>query len=348
MKIVKNKGGSYSVRYKTASGKNISKALGTRDMQEAKKLCKDAKYEEIEMAARAGALQREAIAMIVADRKITLNDLINEWKSYKRDLAQSDNTIYSQETLIRAFSEMSGVSLLQDVTKEMVSKYINQPGKAKSGSREQRHSALKSLYNFAIASGYAITNPTKLVAIDKSKLSHKQKERKRRIPFTLAEYNKIITHADYFFLEATALGWWTGMRLSDIARLEWESINFEEKTLTVHTKKRDVRICLPLLNDLVGGGALLGLFSNLDKGKKYVFPLQAEIDKDPKRRATLSVYYGRMLKRLDITGKSFHCLRHSFVSRCSQAGKSLEDIALWVGHSSTETTEIYSHQSSRI
>lgn len=82
--------------------------------------------------------------------------------------------------------------------------------------------------------------------------------------------------------------------------------------------------------------------------EKYVFPAQCEIDKDVSRRATLSVYYGRMLARIGITGKSFHCLRHSFVSRCHEAGKTLEQIAVWVGHSSEETTKIYDHRDSRI
>lgn len=351
MKIYKEKTGIYYVSFLSSDGKRKRKSLETKNLKTARELCKQAKIEELEMAARAGALQRDAIAMIVSGKKVKLTDLIAEWKKYKTNMAQSENTIYTQESLINAFIDFAGVSYLHGVTKDMVAKYINQDNRAKAGSREQRHSALRSLYQYAIAMGYTITNPTKLVAIDKSKLSHAQKEKKPRVPITKEEYNKIIAHGDYFFMEATAIAWWTGMRLSDIARLEWDSIDLENKTLIVHTKKTDTRICIPLTHTLVGRGAVLRMLERLAKKKldeKYVFPAQCEIDKDVSRRATLSVYYGRMLARIGITGKSFHCLRHSFVSRCHEAGKTLEQIAVWVGHSSEETTKIYDHRDSRI
>ena len=346
VKIKKNSSGNYSVSFITANGKTATRSLGTKNLETARKLCKDAKIKELELAARAGALQKDAIAAIVANQKIKLTDLVKEWKGYKTALAQSVNTIFTQETLINAFINQSTAKYLHTVTKEMVSAYINSPGSAKAGSRDQRHSALKSMYQFAIASGYTITNPTQLVAIDKSKLSHEQKEKKPRVPLTTEEYNTVIAHSDYFFCEATALAWWTGMRMSDIARLEWDSIDFKKKTLTVHTKKRDARICLPLGHELIGGGCLLKLLGRLKedaRSKKYVFPKQRELDLNPSRRSTLSVYYTRMLNRLNIEGKSFHCLRHSFVSRCARKGKTLEDIAIWVGHSSSSTTETYHH-----
>ena len=349
MKIIKNKTGTYSVKFLASNGKMRTQSLRTSNLKEAKELCRLAKYEELEMAAKAGVLQREAISIITAGKSIKLHELLQEWKAYKTNLAQSENTIYTQETLLNAFFNHAKVKHLHEITDSQVSSYLNQTGRAKAGSREQRHSAVKSLYQFAVAKGYTHKNPASLVGIDRSKLSHTQKEKKPRVPFTVQEYNTIIINADFFFMEATALAWWTGMRLSDIARLEWESFDAKAKTLTVHTKKRDVRICLPLMDPLVGEGVLYKMLYDLERDdKKYMFPLQREIDCDPQRRATLSVYYGRMLARLGITGKSFHCFRHSFVSRCAKAGKELTDIALWVGHSSSETTEIYNHQGSRI
>lgn len=64
---------------------------------------------------------------------------------------------------------------------------------------------------------------------------------------------------------------------------------------------------------------------------------------DPEKRAKLSVHAGRIFARAGVEGKSFHCLRHSFVTRLSKSGKSLEEIGKIVGHSSTETTKGYAH-----
>lgn len=344
MKITKNRSGNYAVRFKTSTG-YTTKSLGTQSMSEAKALVKEAKIEEIESAAKIGALQREAIASIVSGSDVKMQDAISEWKEYKENLAQSENTIFSQEAILQAFASRQKISSINQVNESNISAYINEAGKVKLGAREQRLSAIKSLLQFSVAKCYILTDPSKLVAVDKSKLTHKKKEKKKRKPITEFEFHHILMNSEHFNKQATALAWWTGMRLSDIARLEWDSIDFESKTLIVHTKKTDTRICLPLDHELIGGGVLIKLLSEIEViDNTYVFPHQCELDKDVSRRATLSTYYGRMLARLGIEGKSFHSLRHSFVSRCRKDGRTLEGIALWVGHSSAKTTEIYDHQ----
>lgn len=343
MKINKNRSGIYAVRFKTSTGKFTTKSLGVKSLAEARQLVKDAKIEEIEAAAKIGALQRDAIASIVSGKDLHIQDVIAEWTQYKRNLSQSENTIFTQSSLLQSFVDLCKITKLQQIKESHISDYINQVGEVKIGAREQRLSAVKSLFQFSVANGYVLRDPSQLVAVDKSKLSHKSKEKKKIIPITEFEFKHILRNADHFFKEASALAWWTGMRLSDIARLEWDSIDFNEKTLTVHTKKTDTRICLPMNDPLIGGGKLIKILSKLEvRHDDYCFPEQRELDLDPSRRATLSTYFGRMLKRLNID-KSFHCFRHSFVSRCKNEGKELEDIALWVGHSSSSTTQIYSH-----
>ena len=345
MKIIKNRSGNYAVRFKTASG-YTSKSLGTKSKAEAKHLVKEAKIEEIEAAAKIGALQRDAIASIVADGDTKIQDIITEWAKYKETLAHSSNTIFSQKLILQSFTSTFKITTISQITEENIFDYINEvEGDITLGAREQRLSAIKSLIQYCVAKCYILSDPSKIAVIDKSKLSHKKKEKKKRKPFTEFEFHHIMKNAEHFHEHATALAWWTGMRLSDIARLEWDSIDFKAKTLTVHTKKSDARICLPLMDELIGGGELINVLADLKvNDNTYCFPEQRELDTDPSRRATLSVYYGRMLSRLGIEGKSFHSLRHSFVSRCRKHGKNLEDIALWVGHSSEETTKIYDHQ----
>ena len=65
------------------------------------------------------------------------------------------------------------------------------------------------------------------------------------------------------------------------------------------------------------------------------------------RTSHLSTEFERLTKKLGIinpnngNGKSFHMLRHAFVTRLSSNGLNLEDIAKHVGHSSTTTTKMY-------
>ena len=109
---------------------------------------------------------------------------------------------------------------------------------------------------------------------------------------------------------------------------------------------------IPIGGDIFGGKELPYVLSQIEyKGKPvYCFPDRRKDSIDPKKRSKESTYYKRLLERVseieglpELSGKSFHCLRHSFVSRLKKHGKTLEEIGKLVGHSSTETTQGYVH-----
>ena len=349
MKIKKSKvTGKYSVQYKTSSGKYATLALGTTDRKEAEARVKEAKIEEIERLAIIDGLQKEAIASIVAGKKLKLSAILKEWENYKHNLAQAENTIYIQGLMITQFLESSKLNDkgITAVTPELVKKFLNEKDGVSLSQREQRQSSLKSFFKFAIAAGYTQENPVELVAIDKSKLTHKQKEERPKVAFKKSEYDKLMKHAPYFFRQAIALCWWTGLRIVDVCNLEWDCFGESDntKTLTIHTQKRDVRVCLPIEDPLIGGGELLEIMQQIEfEDPTYCFPVQREWMNNPKGRSKLSLYFSRILKRLDMyeAGKGWHSLRRSFVTRLKREGKTLEDIAIWVGHSDTQTTEKY-------
>ena len=348
MKLIKSPTtGNYSVRFKSRSGKEITRSLHTCNKKEAHIMVKEAGIEKIEMAAKINALTRDAITSIVADRNITLGECIDEWSKFSQVRAKSANTIFTQESLLNRFVNFSGVRKISEVTDKHIADYVNEKIDIKLKSREQRLSALKSLFTYAIANSYTINDPCVGIVVDASKLSHKQKETKSRIPFTKSEYNKMIKHAPYFFKQAVMLGWWTGLRAIDVCKLEWDS--WGEDHLTVWTEKTDTRVQLPYDSPDIGGGILRSVVTEIEHNKtRYCFPEWAEVISDPKLRSRFSVYFSRFLDRMEIEGKSFHCFRHTFVSRikAENYNSSIETIAKWVGHSSVETTKGYLHETS--
>ena len=345
MKLIQSeKTGIYSVRFKTQSGKTITRNLATASKKEAIKIVKEAKIEELELAAKINALTKDAIVSIVADRNILFQDCINEWVDFSKIKSRSSNTMYTQAGLQNNFAEFIGIKHISEATSKCVSRWINEPNKGVSlNARKQRLAALRSIFSYAVANSYIMKDPTAGVAVDASKLSHKQKETKTRKPFTEEEYEKMLTHAEGFMKYAITLGWWTGLRIIDVSKLEWEC--WSEDHLTVWTEKQDKRVLLPLDNPVIGGGKLRTLLSEVPfEDKKHCFPVWAEVADDPKRRSRFSVYFRRFLERMEIKDKSFHCFRHSFVTRTKMDfDSSLERIAEWVGHSQTATTERYLH-----
>lgn len=349
MKLIQSeKTGIYSVKFKTQSGKYRTESLGTSSKREAVMLVKEANIEEQETLAKINALRRDVFLSMTADTKILFQDCINEWYEYSKVRARSSNTIYTQSGLLTTFAAIAGIKKLSDVTSKGISNWVNSKEGINFNSRRQRLAAIRSLFAYAVANSYVTKDPTMEVAVDASKLSHKQKETKVRQPFTKTEYNKMIKRAPYFMKQAIVIGWWTGLRIVDISKLEWDS--WGEDNLTVWTEKQDKRVHLPYDNPLIGGGILRDTLQEVEfQDKKYLFPEWAELADDPKRRSRFSVYFKRFMNRIEIEDKSFHCLRHSFVTRVSKEvgqldyDSTLQKIAGWVGHSSTQTTKGYLH-----
>jgi integrase len=215
----------------------------------------------------------------------------------------------------------------------------------KAASRRVDLASLRSFFNFCSIRKYTDGDPSKLVSIKWNLLTHAQKEARVRQPFTDAEVAALLNatdpraHADVdpFWFCAIAIGRYTGLRLGDICSLEWDCFAAPGK-MKVWTNKSDTSVLLPLdrfpvLQDAV---AMIPY-----QDKAYCFPTQREAITDPRRRAYISVQFGRLCASLDILGKSFHSFRHTYAS-AEKTG--LEQIAMDLGHHSTKVTKGYIHE----
>lgn len=343
MKLYKNTTGQWSVRYKDSRGKEHSRSLKTKNKADAESIVKEAGIEQIERAGQIAALTKEVVAKIQSGKRVTIDEVNTEWTQHRKIYSASENSLYTADRVIDTFIREFGIKYLDEVTAEDVSSFINGDSDLSKGTRSQRLSTLRGLFDFATKRSYVLDDPTIDVKVNISKLSHKQKETKKKKPFTAQQFTKILTGATNDFMRtAIAISWYTGLRLGDICRLEWDSIG--EDSIVVWTEKRDKRVELPYDHPLIGGGNLKVILSGIEKlDDKYCFPKAKIIISDPKRRSNYSVQFSKIMKRLGMTG-SFHCLRHSFVTRLAKEGESLEDIGKLVGHSDTKTTEIYNHE----
>lgn len=345
MKLVKHKSGQYSVRYLGQDGNEKSTALGVTQLNEAKILVKELKISELEKAAKLELLSQEVISKITGTGSHKFMNVIKEFEMHKRRVAASPNTINTIMAIYRQFAREYKYTnkSIADVSEKDLFDFINRNDGTSLSNKKLRHTSFNSLFKYAVAKGYMPINPAVLIKVDIGKMSHAQKETAKRKPFTKWEYGQVVKHAPYFFKEATIISYWTGLRLGDCCSLEWDSIT--EKYLTVWTSKRDKRVRIPLGHKLFGGQTLVRTLKSIEKtDKKYCFPMWHKTQQRAKTRSKPSVYYNRILKRLLIEGKSFHCLRHSFTTRLYMSGVMLEDIGKVVGHSNAETTQGYIHK----
>ena len=314
--------------------------LDTKDRAVAKRLAKAAKLEDIEFTAKARLLTAEAIQRLTNDSRITGEQALVKWRSLAdTKLGLSPTTLYGYEANIRRFLV---VTKLADKPITMASfhhvdDYVNAHDGTTASTRSARRSSLDNFFRVCTDEGFIVRNPAGLSKVRMHRLTFEQKEKQTREPFTELDLDVLSSIEDPFWKVAIHLSLNYGLRLSDISQLEWASFA-KQGRLIVWTDKRDRRIEMPLL------GETEALLRTIRRGSSpWVFPVQSALTADPNKRATHSTYFGRILRRLGIEGKSFHCLRHTFASRRAAHGDTIDEIRVKLGHTSTVTTEGYVH-----
>jgi len=343
MKLTKDKSGIYKAKFYTEHG---PREVTTKcsDKEAARKVVKQAGLEQIESAARAGKLSAAVLSKVLAGRKITLENSKAEWLKWLGNSGRSPRTIDNYNQEIGGWLASMPTLTPTEITDDMINRWLNDPAKAEQlSSRKARHAALRTFLDFCAAKDWVFGNPARLVRVNMSLLTHSQKEKKRRLPFTDEEVATVLAGTDpgSFWHSAVAIGRYLGLRLSDIAKLEWDTFA-EPGVAVVWTDKRDRRVALPTTHPTL----LKALEAIPREHKRFVFPDQRELALDMKRRSYLSCDFSRVCARLGIT-KSFHSLRHAFATALDREGKPLWYIADAMGHAygkpSFATTGGYIH-----
>ena len=151
----------------------------------------------------------------------------------------------------------------------------------------------------------------------------------------------------------------TGLRIGEICALKWSDINVADGTITVqrtieriyvvegekkHTQlvintPKTVNSCreIPMSKELL---AMLKPIKKVVNGDFYVLTNE---DK-PTEPRTYRNYYNRLMEKLDIPKLKYHGLRHSFATRCIEAGCDYKTVSVLLGHSNISTTlNLYVH-----
>ena len=269
----------------------------------------------------------------------------------KLDLKQS--TIVSKERILMIFTSFlsgSAVASPADITKIEIADFI----KLRSTRRQARTlsgevGVLRGYFRFLCMQG----------SLDSSILLHLRSIRfssEHHLPSvwpssTVESFLKAIDRQtsvgkrDYAMLLLAAR---LGLRSIDIVSLKLDSIDWPECRLKFTQSKTQRHLSLPLVNDVAN--AIIDYLQSArpDSEHREVFlktraphgPLKSAgtfywIIKSAKKKANIKLAAGMP--------RGVHALRHTLATNLLKQGQSMESIASVLGHSSIESTRIYTH-----
>lgn len=179
---------------------------------------------------------------------------------------------------------------------------------------------------------------------------------------SVANYRKILNYIQNHFT-FTGLGIYislsTGLRIGEICALKWSDINVTDGTIMVsrtieriyiiegEKKHTELVINTPKTKnscrEIPMSKELLAMVKPLKKVVNDDFYVLTN-DERPTEPRTYRNYYNGLMAKLDIPKLKYHGLRHSFATRCIEAGCDYKTVSVLLGHSNISTTlNLYVH-----
>ena len=179
---------------------------------------------------------------------------------------------------------------------------------------------------------------------------------------SVGNHRKILNHIQSHFT-FTGLGIYislsTGLRIGEICALKWSDINVVEGTITVsrtieriyiiegEKKHTELVINTPKTKnscrEIPMSKELLTMIKPLKKVVNDDFYVLTN-DERPTEPRTYRNYYNGLMVKLGIPKLKYHGLRHSFATRCIEAGCDYKTVSVLLGHSNISTTlNLYVH-----
>lgn len=181
---------------------------------------------------------------------------------------------------------------------------------------------IKTFLNFCVKRKYLLENPIKSM----EKYPTETKEPRFLSSKEIRLLLEVSREFEAYPIIAIAL--YTGMRLGEIGRLDWNDINYQDNTITIQKSKSKKFRRIPLHPNLK---AILG--PQKSSGAIFMY----------KRYTQLDWVLKCIRKRMDIPHFRFHDLRHTFASMMIKSGADLLTVSKILGHSAIQTTMIYAH-----
>lgn len=212
----------------------------------------------------------------------------------------------------------------------------------------EKNLSTKTVNDILIVLGLALKYAQETYSITVPKINYIKENQKEMRVFSVQE-QKVIT--EYLLQQidihkfGVLLALYTGMRIGELCALRWDDITDEyiiiNKTMMRiknEQSKTEVKIGSPKSessNRIIPTPKCLLPMINQFRGNSYVLSNDKLKYTEPR---LMQIKFGKMIDECKIEKANFHALRHTFATRCIEAGVDVKTLSELLGHSDVKTT----------
>ena len=269
---------------------------------------------------------------------MTLGTFVREYFEFSAGV-HTAKTVKTYRTAFREFERVEGDRPLQVIGIRAIEHFLSvKKSEAPQWTARKYYIALSSAFEKAVQWQYLTENPFRKVPKPKVReiLPEYFSERDFRLFLT------VIRERDFRELCIVAL--LTGLRLGELLSLRWVDVDFTARVIVVRnsetfTTKTKRNRAVPMSE------ALCRLLRERQQNLRFESETVFYSEKGrPLAQGTVSQRFKRYVRRAGLNDRlHFHSLRHSFASALVASGVSLYAVQKLLGHTTSKTTEIYSH-----
>ena len=341
--IHQEKNGLYTARYVNRFGKRVSKRF--KKLQECRKWIAEETYKNEHSKLSAGA-------------DILMDEWFNEWITRKEKIVKPSTAYHYRHFYNKILKAKVGSLTLSEITYkdyENIIFSLKESGYSRT-TINHVHYVFSDLFNYAIEQDVITASPIK-----KMSLKALGKARKKSVALTYEEQETFLNAAqrtDYY--EEFRFVLLTGLRVGELRGLQWDDVDFKNRKIQINRtvyklnhewvfgepKTESGKRVIPLTEEAV----------NILKARKRSNKKIKNIPKELKQtvfvtkngkladNALYNIVIKRICKNNNITLISMHSLRHTFATRCVEAGMSPKTLQMILGHSNISITmNLYVH-----
>lgn len=339
--------------------KSTKVAVGTANEKKLAQTVADAMQQaslgEVGIDAALDAVRNAAALAGHARRLPSVREYLLDYKPYA-----SDRHVSNYNRAVKLFLNYIGSQSalpLDRLPSEICRKFTEaQVRRVSYGTVDKYLICIKSAFNNAVKDGIIQRSPFSNVSLPRiwNAIARHEPKAQEKLPFTVHEMARLLTELPNPWRQMVAVSFLTGgQRLGDICKLNWKSIDFESRLITIHPDKSSRVIRAPMIQYLYD--MLCELKADAEENCPYVFPYAASIYLGSNGRASeifvdflinMGILVPEKKKltgdRRNVSPKSFHSIRHTVVSILRSSNKFTADISREiVGHDSEAIERAY-------